>query len=64
MAVDQIQIGCLTHCYRGQAPSHIWIVVGQLWRRTQTLTSTVAAINHATAATASEASSRRRSTIT
>ncbi len=36
----------------------------QVWRRTHTLTSTVAAINQATAATASDASNRIRSTIT
>ncbi len=25
MAVHQLNISWLTHCYRGQAPSHIWI---------------------------------------
>ncbi len=26
MAVGQLSIACLTHCYRGQAPSHIGFV--------------------------------------
>ena len=40
------------------------IMVCQVCRRTHTLTNTVAAINQATAATASDASNRSRSTIT
>ena len=39
-------------------------VLRQVCRRTHTLTNTVAAINQATAATASDASNRSRSTIT
>ncbi len=30
MVVDQSCMEWLTHCYRGQAPSHIWIFMGQI----------------------------------
>ena len=30
IAVDQLQILSLTHCYRGQAPSHILISTGRV----------------------------------
>ena len=29
MAVGQLQISRLTHCHRGQAPSHIGTVLGE-----------------------------------
>ncbi len=30
MAVDQSCMEWLAYCYRGQAPSHIWISMGQI----------------------------------
>ena len=30
MAVEQSCMQWLTHCYRGQSPSHIWISMGQI----------------------------------
>src|SRR3989344_2225680 len=30
MAVDHLCMQWLTHCYRGQAPSHIWISIDQI----------------------------------
>ncbi len=30
MAVEHLCMQWLTHCYRGQAPSHIWISMGQI----------------------------------
>jgi hypothetical protein len=30
MVVDHLCMQWLTHCYRGQAPSHIWISMGQI----------------------------------